>query len=262
MVKRTMRTQLGIHAVSLLGLSIILFPISILIYGSFQGGGVNNYVQILTKYHIYTYFINSLIIAVMTVFVVVLLDVLAGFAFSKLNFPLKRFFFIFILSALLLPGASILVPIFQINSRLGLINSYLALLGPYVVTIAPFNLLMVKNGFDEVPDSVLEASLLDGCSAGRSMWSIALPMCRPSLVMAFIWTMLSSWNEYLFAFVMLRSEAMMTITVIPNKFQSMYGGRVGMLYSALFIILLPSIIIYFIMQKFIVVGLNAGSVKQ
>jgi ABC-type glycerol-3-phosphate transport system permease component len=80
--------------------------------------------------------------------------------------------------------------------------------------------------------------------------------------MAFIWTMLSSWNEYLFAFVMLRKESMMTITVIPNKFQSMYGGRMGMLYSALFIILLPSIIVYFFMQKFIVVGLNAGSVKQ
>jgi ABC-type glycerol-3-phosphate transport system permease component len=262
MAKRTKRTILGIYLVSLIGLAIILLPLSILVYGSFQGGGIQNYVEILTKYHIYTYFMNSLVITVMTVVVVVLLDVLAGFAFSKIDFPLKHFFFVFILSALLLPGASILVPIFQINSRLGLINTYLALLGPYVVTIAPFNLLMMKNGFDEVPNSVLEASLLDGCSAWRSMWSIALPMCRPSLVMAFIWTMLSSWNEYLFAFVMLRKESMMTITVIPNKFQSMYGGRMGMLYSALFIILLPSIIVYFFMQKFIVVGLNAGSVKQ
>lgn len=251
-----------VYLISLICVLIIILPISILIYGSFQGGGIQNYIKIMTEYHIYTYFFNSLIIAGMTVAFVVTLDILAGFAFSKLNFPLKNFLFIFILSALLLPGASILVPTFQINSKLHLINSYIALLGPYVVTIAPFNLLMVRNGFNSVPDSVLEAGLLDGCGATRALWSLALPMCRPAIVMAFIWTFLSSWNEYLFASIMLRKESMMTITVIPTKFQSMYGGRMGMLYSSLFIILLPSIIIYFIMQKFIVVGLNTGAVKQ
>ena len=80
--------------------------------------------------------------------------------------------------------------------------------------------------------------------------------------MAVIWTFLSSWNEYMMAFVMLRKEEIMTITVIPTKFQSMYGGNVGKLYAALCIILVPGIIIYLLMQKFIVNGLNAGAVKE
>lgn len=248
--------------ISLLCVLIIILPISILIYGSFQGGGINNYVSILTRYHIQTYFFNSLMISAMVVFTVVLLDILAGFAFSKLQFPFKNAMYLFLLAALLLPAAAILVPIFQINSKLKLINNYLSLLGPYVVLIAPFNLLTIKNGFDAMPDTVLEAGMIDGCSIWKTLWKIAVPMNRPAIMMAVIWTFLSSWNEYLFAFVMLRKEAVMTITVIPTKFQSMYGGRMGMLYAALFIILIPSILVYFILQKFIVGGLNAGAVKE
>ena len=140
--------------------AVILLPIGILIHGSFQGGGIKNYVDILTKYHIETYFINSLIISVSVVVLVVVLDVLAGFALSKLNFPFKNGIYIFLLSALLLPAAAILVPVFQINSKLGILNTYLAVLGPYVVLIAPFNLLTIKNGFDALPNTVLEAALI------------------------------------------------------------------------------------------------------
>ncbi|RHP85490.1 carbohydrate ABC transporter permease [Eisenbergiella sp. OF01-20] len=242
--------------------AVILLPIGILIHGSFQGGGIKNYVDILTKYHIETYFINSLIISVSVVVLVVVLDVLAGFALSKLNFPFKNGIYIFLLSALLLPAAAILVPVFQINSKLGILNTYLAVLGPYVVLIAPFNLLTIKNGFDALPNTVLEAALIDGCGIVKTLFKIAVPMCKPSIVMAVIWTFLSSWNEYMMAFVMLRKEEIMTITVIPTKFQSMYGGNVGKLYAALFIILVPGIIIYLLMQKFIVNGLNAGAVKE
>ena len=231
--------------------AVILLPIGILVHGSFQGGGIQNYVDILTKYHIQTYFINSLIISVSVVVLVVVLDVLAGFALSKLNFPFKNGVYIFLLSALLLPAAAILVPVFQINSKLGILNTYLAVMGPYVVLIAPFNLLTIKNGFDALPNTVLEAALIDGCGIMKTLFKIAV-----------IWTFLSSWNEYMMAFVMLRKEEIMTITVIPTKFQSMYGGNVGKLYAALFIILVPGIVIYLLMQKFIVNGLNAGAVKE
>lgn len=250
------------YIISIISAFLILFPLSILVYGSFQGGGIHNYIDILTKYHIYSYFFNSIITSAIAVLVITILDIFAGFAFSKMIFPFKNFLYIFILSALLLPAAAILVPVFQINQKLKLLNTYLALLGPYVVLIAPFNLLTVKNGFDMLPDSVLEAGMLDGCNPLQSLVSIAIPMCKPAVIMTVIWTFLSSWNEYLFAFIMLRKEAIMTITVIPTKFQSMYGGRMGMLYSALLIILIPSIIIYFILEKFIVGGLNAGAVKE
>ncbi|MGN6714404.1 raffinose/stachyose/melibiose transport system permease protein [Anaerocolumna jejuensis DSM 15929] len=248
--------------ISLICVGIILMPLGILVRGSLQGGGISNYTDILTRYHIHIYFTNSFIISLCAVILVVLLDILAGFALSKLDFPFKNAIYIFLLSALLLPVAAILVPVFQINSKLGILNTYLAVLGPYIVLIAPFNLLTIKNGFDSLPNTVLEAALIDGCGILRSIYRIAIPMCKPAIIMAVIWTFLSSWNEYMMAFVMLRKEAIMTITVIPTKFQSMYGGNVGMLYAALFIILIPSIVIYLFLQKFIVNGLNTGAVKE
>lgn len=263
--RRPMRARLRlalIYAITIISVLIIALPISILVYGSLKGNGIQNYFDILTKYHIEVYFKNSAIISIMVVFTIVLLDLLAGFAISKLQFPFKNFIYIFLLSALLLPAASIMVPIFQINSKLGLLNHYVSLLGPYVVLIAPFNLLTIKNGFDSIPNTVLEAAMIDGCGIGKALFKIAVPMCRPAVVMTIIWTFLSSWNEYLFAFIMLRDDAMMTITVIPTKFQQMYGGNMGKLFAALFIIIIPIMIVYFIMQKTISSGLTAGAVKE
>jgi raffinose/stachyose/melibiose transport system permease protein len=241
---------------------IIILPISIIVHGSLQGDGIGNYIVVLTQHNIERFFMNSSIIATMTVAVVSVLVVFAGFAFSKLHFPFKNVLYIFILSALLLPAASIMVPIFQINARFGLLNTHISLLGPYVVFIAPFTLLIAKNGFDTLPNTVLEAALIDGCSIFKAIRKIAIPMCRPSIVMVVIWTFLSSWNEFLFAFIMLREEHMMTITVIPTRFQQMYGGSMGRLFAALFIIVVPIMIVYFVLQKFIVGGLSAGSLKE
>lgn len=255
-------TYLVHYLITILCVLIIALPISILVYGSLKGNGIQNYIDILTKYNIHIYFKNSAIISIMVVTAVVIFDIFAGFALSKLHFPFKSFIYLFLLSALLLPAASIMVPIFQINSKLGLLNKYVSLLGPYVVLIAPFNLLTIKNGFDALPNTVLEAAMIDGCSVTRALFKIAVPMCKPSVVMAVIWTFLSSWNEYLFAFIMLRDDSMMTITVIPTKFQQMYGGNMGKLFAALFIIIIPIMIVYFILQKFITSGLTAGAVKE
>lgn len=261
-VKSKLTGRLVTYLVTLITVLIIALPISILVYGSLKGNGIQNYIDIITKYHIEIYFKNSAIVSVMVVIAVVFMDILAGFALSKLHFPCKGFIYIFLLSALLLPAASIMVPVFQINSKLGLLNKYISLLGPYVVLIAPFNLLTIKNGFDALPNTVLEAAMIDGCGMFRTLFKIAVPMCKPAVVMSIIWTFLSSWNEYLFAFIMLRDDKMMTITVIPTKFQQMYGGNMGKLFAALFIIIIPIMIVYFILQKFITGGLTAGAVKE
>ena len=250
------------YLITLLLIAIILIPILILIYGSLKGGGIKNYIDVLTNYHIEMYFKNSIFVTVIVVVMVVFMDILAGFALSKLQFPGKNFIYVFLLSALLLPAAAIMVPVFQISSKLGILNTYISLVGPYVVLIAPFNLLTVKNGFDALPNTVLEAALIDGCSTFKALWIIAVPMCRPSIMMAVIWTFLSSWNEYLFASIMLREESMMTITVIPTKFQQMYGGNTGKLFASLFIIIIPVMIVYFILQKFVTSGMNDGAVKE
>ena len=259
--KKTIKSFLT-YLVTIFLAALIIIPIAILVYGSLKGGGLQNYIDILTNYHIENYFKNSIIITLLVVALVVIMDILAGFALSKLNFPGKNFIYIFLLSALLLPAAAIMVPVFQISSGMGILNTYISLLGPYVVLIAPFNLLTVKNGFDALPNTVLEAALIDGCSTFKALWKIAVPMCKPSIVMAVIWTFLSSWNEYLFASIMLRNDSVLTITVIPTKFQQMYGGNTGKLFASLFIIIVPVMAVYFILQKFVTSGATDGAVKE
>lgn len=240
---------------------IILIPLCILVYGSLQGKGIIDYVDILSNYSIARNFLNSFIITSMSVSLITIFVIFGAFSFSKISFPYKNILYIFILSALLLPSAAIMLPIFHINKNLGLINSYLSLIGPYIALIAPFNLLIAKNYFDGLSNSLIEAGLIDGCSIHRALISIVIPISRPVIMIVIIWTFLASWNEYIFALIFLRSKQMMTITVIPTYFQSIYGGNMPKLFASLLLIIVPAIVLYFFLQKYIVEGITSGAIK-
>lgn len=247
--------------VLLLSAFIILVPIIILIKISFEGKGIKDYIDILVFYNIAQNFLNSAIISVITVVLVNIIVVIAAFAFSKMSFPFKNVWYVFILCGLMLPEAVLLVPVFQISKVCGFVNSYWSVIGPLVAIIAPFNMLILKNYYDTLPDSLLEAAILDGCSINRLLMSVILPLSTPALAMAVIWSFLSSWNEYMLPLVFLTNKAMMTVTVIPSWFQSSYGGDMPKLFASMVLIVIPIVIIYIGAQKFIFQGITSGAVK-
>lgn len=245
----------------LLAVALILFPIIILFHGSFQGGGIKDYIDVLVNYNVGRNFLNSLIISVSSVICIVIVVVLGAFAFSKLDFPFKHLLYIFVLSALLLPGAVVMVPVFQVSKLLGAMNTYWVVIGPIVAMSAPFNLLIAKNYYDSLPNTLLEAAFIDGCTIHRMLFSVVIPLSRPVLMIVIVWAFLGSWNEYLFSLVFLRKKEMMTVTVIPSLFQQMYGGNMPKLFASLVLIIIPVIVLYFLLQKYIVEGITAGAVK-
>ena len=245
----------------LLAVILILFPVVILIQGSLGGNGLADYIDILVSYNIERNFLNSLIISASSVLCITIVVILGAFAFSKLAFPLKNIFYVFVLSALLLPGAVVMVPVFQISKAIGAMNSYWVVIGPIVAMSAPFNLLIAKNYYDGLPNTLLEAAFIDGCSIHRMLWSVVMPLSRPVLMIVIVWAFLSSWNEYLFSLVFLRKKEMMTVTVIPSTFQQLYGGNMPKLFASLVLIIIPVILVYFLLQKYIVEGITAGAIK-
>lgn len=246
---------------AILAALIILLPIYVLIQGSLQGNGFGDYVDILLHFNIAQNFLNSFIISVSSVLIVMTIVVLSAFAFSKMDFPFKNFFYLFVLCGLMLPEAVMLVPLFQLSKNFGWINNYWAVIGPVIAGSAPFNLLIVKNYYDGLPNSLLESAMIDGCSIHRMLFSIVIPLSTPAIAIIVVWSFLQSWNEYMLPLVFLTDKNKMTVTVVPSWFQQMYGGDMPKLFASLVIIVIPVIVIYVFLQKFIVEGITSGAVK-
>jgi len=256
------KPKIGDILLSFIAAIIIIIPIIIMFSVSLGGGGgFQNYIEIFALHNVGRYFLNSTIISVSAVSIVTVIVLMSAFAFSKLNFPYKRLLYTFCLSALMLPGAAILVPVFQLSKALNMLGTYWTVIGPVVAFSAPFTLLIAKNYYDNLPSALLEAALIDGCSLLGLQGRIILPLSKPMLMIVVVWTFLGAWNEYLFSMVFLRSRDMMTVTIIPSLFQAQYAARVPMIFSSLVVIATPVMIIYFLLQKYIVAGLTEGAIK-
>lgn len=255
------KAKIGHIVFSVLATVIILIPIVIMFSVSLMGKGIQDYIEVFTVNSVGRYFLNSTIISVSSVTLVALVVLMGAFAFSKLRFRGKGFLYTFCLAALMLPSAAILVPVFQMSKALGMLGTHAMVIGPVVAFSAPFNLLIAKNYYDNLPNALLEAAMIDGCTLTKLMRHIVIPLSKPMLMIVIVWSFLNSWNEYLFPLVFLRKQEMMTVTIIPSLFQQQYGGNVPKLFASLVIIAAPVMLVYFCLQKYIVAGLTEGAVK-
>lgn len=239
-----------------------ILPIVLMIYKSVEGKGLGNYIAVFERFNISLNFFNSLIVTVLTITSVVVITTLAAFAFSKLEFRFKKLLYLYLLIALMIPLASILLPVFKLIKGLGLINNILSLVGPYTALIAPFNLLILKNYIDDIPNQILESAFIDGCNKLQILYKIVLPLCKPALVVIILWTFLSSWNEFMMAYVFLSKTVSQTITVIPSKLKTMFFADVPKIYATLTVIVAPVITLYIFLQKYFEEGFTAGALKE
>lgn len=249
------------HIVMSVIVLICFTPLIFMFEKSFEDYGIKNYIVVLMQKNLLRNFLNSVIVTASTITLVVIITCLAAFAFSKLSFKGKNVIYIMILAAMMIPAPALIVPLFQVIKSLGLINSYLSLIGTYSALVAPFNLLIMKSYFDDLPDEIIECSIIDGCSIFQAFARILLPLCTPAIMVIIIFTFLASWNEFLLGFMFMKKPIMQTITVIPYSFSMLYMNDLPKTFAALTIIVLPIIIAYAAMQKYFEEGLTAGSIK-
>lgn len=208
------------------------------------------------------YFLNSVVVTLVTTAVNLVFVTCAGYAFAKLTFPGKTFFYYMIIFNLLIPTAIILLPMFTMVNRMHLVNTLPALVFPYFQGFAPMGLIICRNYFEDLPDELMEAGKLDGCSNMQVFRKIMLPLAKPILATMAILSAMQVWNEYLWALTSITDESKYTLSVgvaLFNKKTETVGYTP--VFAALSISALVIVVVYLCMQKNFVKSIAAGAVK-
>ena len=208
------------------------------------------------------YFMNSVVVTLVTTAVNLVFVTCAGYAFAKLKFPGKTFFYFIFIFHLLVPTGIILLPMFTMVNRMHLVNTLPALVFPYFQGFAPMGLIICRNYFEDLPDELMEAGKLDGCSNMQVFRKIMLPLAKPILATMAILSAMQVWNEYLWALTSITDESKYTLSVgvaLFNKKTETVGYTP--VFAALSISALVIVVVYLCMQKNFVKSIAAGAVK-
>lgn len=256
---------------------LFVFPVEFLPYTiSMEGGELSvvqqfpltlqNYRTALGQRPVGRYLINSAIVASGTAIIDVILGAMAGYALSRLRFPYKLQVLLVILFAALLPFVSRLIPLYRVAISLqgtvfgpffGL-NQYLGLILPYAAFQMPFAVWIFQAYFNELPDSLEEAGLMDGLSRIGVLFRIILPVSMPAMATTAIIVFIYAWNEFLFALTFMTSDSKRTITVGIALFGGQFNSPWGTITAAVFMSILPLMVFMLVFQKKIVEGMTAG----
>jgi ABC-type glycerol-3-phosphate transport system permease component len=220
-----------------------------------------NYAHVFRDTPIVRHLFNSVVITVTSVALVVTVGSLAAYAFARLKFVGKEFWFYVLIVTLMLPIPALVVPIFRLNKDLGLLNSYFGLILPYTALGAPFAIIILRSFFESLPKEVEEAALLEGSSRFDIYWRIVMPMSWPALSVVVIFQFLTSFNEFILALVTIDNTELKPLTLVPLLYADAFLTHPGDLFAVLTIITIPVIVVYVLMQRFLISGLTAGGAR-
>lgn len=221
----------------------------------------NSYQEVLKTGQILPAFMRTICIVIISVPLNVGVVVLAAYGLSKFYFKGQNFLYLMLLSALMIPPATVMYPCFLIIRDLGLINSIFAVILAQVAYGIPFNLLMIKNYFDDIPNELLEAARIDGAGTFRTLWNILIPVARPALFVVVLWSFLGAWNDYMWPMLFFSDSSKKTVTLLPQYFVGAFSQSYDKLFAALLIIMIPTVVIYLCLQKYFEQGVVGGAVK-
>jgi multiple sugar transport system permease protein len=221
---------------------------------------IENYIRLLND-NILTYFSNSFFYSALSLVVALLLASFAGYALSRFHFPGKRVFLLLIIVNMSIPLLSSLLPLFTIFSGLKLVNQWLTLPVIYVAHRLPLATWIMLNFFKTVPKSLEESAFIDGLSQFKSIFYILLPLSKPGLMTAGLFSFLFSWNDYLGAVFMTSSTQFRTLPVAMHSYLGFYGREWGPLCGAGIVGIIPVIVLYIVFRSYLMGAYISGGVK-
>lgn len=208
-----------------------------------------------------TVYKNSLVVATVSVVIRILLAAMASFTLAKRVNRFNRFLYVLFLSGLMIPIYTVLVPLLRLIKNLGLMNSHLGLIVVYIAMGMPFAVFMLTGFVKAIPNELLEAAVLDGCSVYRTFWTIVFPLLKSAITTLFILDFLSVWNDFLLPMLTLSDNSLKTVTVAMYNFYGEFGSRWEMTFAGYTLAIIPIVIVYLLLQKNIVEGIMIGAVK-
>jgi len=224
---------------------------------------IGNYVGAFQQSNLLRYLLNSTIVAVLTIGITIALGAPAAFAIEKLRFRGSQKVLGYFLIGIMIPIFVSLLPMFQIFNYLGLRNTYWALVLPQVGFNLPLCIYLYTGFMRYVPDSLLEAATLDGAGTFRIFLTIVFPLAANTTITIITFNFIFVWNEFVFANTFMTDASMKTLPVGLNDFVGLYGKvDFGATYAAIVVAILPTLVLYFFLNKRVISGMTAGAVRD
>jgi raffinose/stachyose/melibiose transport system permease protein len=218
-----------------------------------------NYVTAWTQAGVGRLAQNSLYVAVISTVLAIFVAATTSFALSRFNFRLKSSIFVYIMFGFMVPGSVLLVPLAVFTRRIGLYDSLLGLAVVYAAIGVPWNTFFLSAFMATIPRELEEAAVIDGAGMWRVFWSVILPLSRPGLVTLATLHVLSSWNEFILALLLTISQENRTLPVGMSLLIAQFYANYPALAAAVVMSLVPSVLFFLLLQRYVVEGLAAGA---
>jgi arabinogalactan oligomer / maltooligosaccharide transport system permease protein len=204
---------------------------------------------------------NSIIIALATTLLGVMIAATASYAFARFTFKGKQAGSLAVILTQMFPGVILIIPLYNLFKNLHLLNSYFGLILAYCTTALPFCIWMLKGFFDTVPVELEEAAWLDGLSRFGTFLRIVMPLSVPGIAVTAFYTFITAWNEFMFALTFMSEEILYTLPVGLRTFVFEFRTDWHWMSAGAIILTLPVLLFFFFAQKYLITGLTAGGVK-
>ena len=256
---------------------LVLFPFYWMVLTSVKGYGaynseavpafftlsptLANYAEAFTAVPLARYFWNTLIFTVLTTALMLIVVVLAAFAFARLRFPGKELLFTLFLALMMIPNELVVITNFVTVTDLGLRNTFTGLILPSVTSV--FYIYLMKENFAQVPDELYYAAKVDGTSDFRYLWKVLLPICRPTVVTVVILKVIECWNAYVWPRLITDDERYYLVSGGIQAIRENGFGRenIPAMMAAVVVISVPLIVLFLLFRKQIMAGVSRGGTK-
>jgi multiple sugar transport system permease protein len=220
-----------------------------------------NFKTIFTQYDFGRYLANTLLVTVILTAGQVTFSLMGAYAFARMEFPGRDSLFWVYLMTLMVPNIVTLVPLYVLFAHSHLLNTYWAIFLPYVLGV-PFSVFLMRQYFMTIPKEVMEAARLDGCSEGRILWRIIVPISRPIIITATLLAFVFGWNNFMWPLIVTNSNSLNVLTVGIANFNSNFSVQWNLILAGALVALIPMVILFAIFQKHIVNSISLTGINR
>ncbi|MCW6005785.1 carbohydrate ABC transporter permease [Micromonospora sp. CPCC 205371] len=229
-----------------------------------DGWGFGNY-ETLARYQagIWRYLFNSAFVSLLTVALTLVISFFGGYAFARFRFPGKNVLFLLTLAILMVPYATLLIPLYVLLNEVGLQNSLVGVALVLTMFQLPFSTFLMRISFEAVPRELDEAATVDGCSSFGALWRVLLPAVKPGLITVGLFSFLAAWNDFFAPLILINDSERMTLPLAVSNLRGQVQGVVdyGATEAGVVILALPCIVLFLLLQRHYVRGFMSGALK-
>lgn len=222
---------------------------------------LQNYIEAWKVAKMSLYMRNSVMVALVCLLFSLLIGSMAAYGIARFKTAISKYSYVYFIFGILVPVHTVLIPLYVLMSKLKLVNTIWALFSAYTAFSIPISIFILAAALSVIPNELEESGIIDGCNAFQVFFHIILPISKPTLATVAILNFLSFWNEYIFALIFTSNDAIRTLPVGLANFRGQYAVNYSTMAAGMMIAIIPSIIVYVLMQENVIEGMTAGAVK-